>query len=331
MEDQVDLTSAFITDPSKVNFATEQPKTVETIVEPVVATVIEEKEVINHEFENKEEVEGEENGVAYFAKAIGLEEGDYGDDDTFDSLAKLANQKLSSIEEKYSKFNNPVLDQIADHLAVGGSLEDFISTPQTYDFYTKLTIDEGNVQQQEQILRGSLAEKGIRTSMIDKIIDDAKDNGTLLSEAEEELKILQQLEKQHNDSVTQQREQTLAEQREQYNQWLTGVTKAIDSNNFNGFSIPKEEIDELRKLSIPDKNGNAAINEVYNNLTPEQQILMNHAVLRISKNQPINIVTKNNVASSVGSRSARMMKSANNNNNNLVDLHSIKFPENNNN
>ena len=167
--------------------------------------------------------------------------------------------------------------------------------------------------------------------MIDKIIDDAKDNGTLLSEAEEELKILQQLEKQHNDSVTQQREQTLAEQREQYNQWLTGVTKAIDSNNFNGFSIPKEEIDELRKLSIPDKNGNAAINEVYNNLTPEQQILMNHAVLRISKNQPINIVTKNNVASSVGSRSARMMKSANNNNNNLVDLHSIKFPENNNN
>ena len=66
MEDQVDLTSAFITDPSKVNFATEQPKTVETIVEPVATTVIEEKEVINHEFENKEEVAEEDNIVAYF-------------------------------------------------------------------------------------------------------------------------------------------------------------------------------------------------------------------------------------------------------------------------
>lgn len=277
---------------------------VEETVIPAVENTVEpiQEEVVIPEPVEEVQQEEEESTASYFARKLGIENYE-AQGETLDDLAQIALNRVNGIQEQYSKYNNPVIERFADHLATGGTIEDFQNSPEQQNYFTAIKLEENNIDQHEQVARIYLKETGLSDKIIDNLINGSKDDGTIFELGADGLAKMQSAEQAYNQQLEESSKAEREARVQQYTNYVTELNQTLASNNFDGFVLSSAELQNLKDYSVPDQSGNVKINEVYENLTTKQQLLLNHALLKISKGEPVNIITgKAKTTSNIGAK-----------------------------
>jgi hypothetical protein len=206
------------------------------------------------------------------------------DPNSIEDVNKFIGEKLvpiakqTGVQEYLEK--NPVLAKINEHLSRGYSLETFIEAqkPTTYD---KLKVEENNA---EVIYREGLKAKGVNDKVITRTIEAAKDEGTLLDEAKEELKFLQTLEKKNKEAIiANEAARIKAEQDAELALWQEAQTKA-KAGKFAGVALPPEDINPFyTALTSRGTTGKepTQLEKFYENISVEEQLFLDYMLYNL--------------------------------------------------
>lgn len=196
-----------------------------------------------------EEVTENPNDVnlASIQEAIGVNITDENDkpiefEDNIEGIKSYFNAVLESKrEENYDVAINtlfqkyPILQDALDYyLANGNSLKGFGEIPDR----TNVTIDANNEAQQVHIIKTAWQEKGIKGD-VDNYIQYLKTSGILLETAKDELKSLQEADKQYKERLAAEAERKEAEQIKEIEKYWNDVHDVIKTRKIAGYQIPE--------------------------------------------------------------------------------------------
>ena len=184
----------------------------------------------------------------------------------------------TAINTLYQKY--PILNDVLNYyIANGNSLEGFGEIPDR----SNITVDDNNEAQQEIIIRTAWSERGQKGD-IDGYIAYLKSSGTLLATAREELRNIQDSDKQYREQLEAEAEKQEAERVKRLENYWNGVHEVVKSRTIAGYKIPESIIINRnnQKLSVTpedffnyiyrvDKNGKSAYERDLEAETPESR------------------------------------------------------------
>lgn len=224
-----------------------------------------------------------------FAKSLGINKEFVNDGRevyTIEDLVALSKEAMQPYQ-KYEEIE--IVKDFYEHLNRGGSVDTFRVLQQKSTVFQSMEIPRDNVDIAEQVLRQSMGLKGVQESMINIIVENVKDNGTIFDVANGELDYLKSLEQKQNEELERTVYADIEREKQEAITFFKNLNTAFEQNNFNGFSLPVTDLDTIKTLSLPDKNGIIGIDQLAQELTPEQTALVNYAAYKIAKGEPLNI------------------------------------------
>lgn len=137
---------------------------------------------------------------------------------------------INTLFQKY-----PILSDVLNYyLANGNTLKGFGEIPDR----SNITIDNDNEAQQIHIIKTAWQEKGIKGN-VDNYINYLKTSGILFETAKEELKSLQEADKQYKEKLAEEAEQKENEYIKQIEEYWNGVHDIIKTRKIAGYQIPE--------------------------------------------------------------------------------------------
>ena len=156
---------------------------------------------------------------------------------TKDVGTQMADETLDKLFEQY-----PLVGKHLEYVMNGGDSQQFMTTNDPRQDYSKMTIKETDIMSQKSVFSEYFRLKGHDKEFIDELLEDYEDSGKLQSKADSALKALVDVQAQYKEQMLteqKQKQQTaIAEQKE----FWDGVYDTIDkSKEFKGISIPERE------------------------------------------------------------------------------------------
>lgn len=152
----------------------------------------------------------------------------------------------AAINTLYQKY--PILSDVLNYyIANGNSLEGFGEVPDR----SNITIDDDNEAQQESIIRTAWKERGQKGD-VESYIAYLKSSGILLATAKEELKGIQESDKQYKDQLAAEAEKKENERIQGLEKYWNEVHERIKSRSIAGYQLPDSIIINRngQKLSV---------------------------------------------------------------------------------
>lgn len=152
----------------------------------------------------------------------------------------------AAINTLYQKY--PILSDVLNYyIANGNSLEGFGEVPDR----SNITIDDDNEAQQESIIRTAWKERGQKGD-VESYITYLKSSGILLATAKEELKGIQESDKQYKDQLAAEAEKKENERIQGLEKYWNEVYERIKSRSIAGYQLPDSIIINRngQKLSV---------------------------------------------------------------------------------
>lgn len=191
----------------------------------------------------------------------------------------------TAIDVLYDKY--PIIgDVINYYVANGNSLKGFNEIPDR----SNITIKENNEEQQEAIIRSAWVEQN-RKGDVNKYIQYLKSSGLLYETAQDELKGLQEADKQTREAMEQKAAEVEEERIKELETYWNNVKSTIDNKVIAGYKIPDNIVinrdgkkmtvtpkDFFNYLYLVDKNGESAYAKDLKNEKPEDKL--NDQILR---------------------------------------------------
>ena len=143
-----------------------------------------------------------------------------------------------AINKLYS--DNPLLKQFQDYVQVNGSAVGFGELPDR----SGIVIDKDNVTQQEAIVRMAAKEFGNK-SLNENYIKYLKDTGTLYEEASNQLKALQERDKDIRLEIQNRAEAARNQELKELNEYWNKINDVINSGNIAGYKLPASFVKEV--------------------------------------------------------------------------------------
>ena len=187
----------------------------------------------------------------------------------------IAETAVSAIFTRY-----PILEEFLNYyIANGDSYEGFGKTPDR----SNITIDDNNEAQQENIIRTAWKERNMAGD-VESYIQYLKASNILASTARNELKALQESDKQKRDEYEKEAKRVEEEKTKSLKEYWDGVANVITSRKIAGYEIPEQILitrDGKKLTATPkdffnyvyqvDKDGKSAYAKDFAKLTPEQK------------------------------------------------------------
>jgi hypothetical protein len=238
----------------------------------------------------------------YFVEQLGIEGFEVTDDlrnKKFEGLVDIAKHQILKVQSELEDFKaNKELVEYREHLAQGGTLETFRQVVNLVNEYESVEVTDENV---EDLAKYFLKEvQGIEDEEeVQSLIDSKKDKGTLSDFVEKRLVTAKTNREREIESERVSIKEATANQQKEQQDYFKSIETA-----FEKVDVPKEILNEVKKLSLPDKLGAVPMYDIYNAMTPEQTVLMNTFAYQLNKGLPIEykpIGTKkpNNVAANL--------------------------------
>ena len=231
-----------------------------------------------------------------FASGIGYDEPlDNIGDVTINTLTEIAKKKIEAINAQVAQYDRPEIVSLKEHLDNGYSIDSFLKVNSIVNNFENVTIGDDDIETAEQISSLYLKQKGLDDDFIEMSITNLKDSGKIIETSKSNLEALKKEEETHNAKV---REDILNQEKaalDEAKSFYTNINAALETNNFDGFKLAPAEIEELKKVSLPNAEGVVELNEIIDTLTPDKIALLNYCVLKISKGLPFNIVFNKNI------------------------------------
>lgn len=136
--------------------------------------------------------------------------------------------------------DNPMLKQFQDYVQVTGSPVGFGELPDR----SGITIDKDNLTQQEAIVRMAAKEFGNK-SLNDNYINYLKDTGALYDEAINQLKALQEKDKNVRIDIQNRAEAARAQELKEVNEYWNKINNVINSGTIAGYKLPASFVKEV--------------------------------------------------------------------------------------
>ena len=229
-------------------------------------------------------------------------------------LINLAKQAIEHQVKPYEVFTtNDVVKEFAEHLNAGGTIDSFKQLQQKQTYYQNYQLPDNNIEAAEQIIKDSLSLKGVDDTMVDILIENMKDNGRIFDFAENELSYLQKYEIEVNQSIENRVLASIEKEKNDVIEYFKNLNEALLTNNFDGFSLSASELDIIKQLSLPDKDGIIGIDKIGEELTSNQIALVNYAAYKIAKGENFNI-SFNSKKANISSRPIAKIAGTNNGN-----------------
>nr|DAO50340.1 MAG TPA: hypothetical protein [Crassvirales sp.] len=211
-------------------------------------------------FENVEETGSDSISIDSIREAVGVEIVDDNDkpiefENTpagiksyIDAVVNTAKEEHyeAAINTLYQKY--PILNDVLNYyIANGNSLEGFGEVPDR----SNITIDDNNEAQQESIIRTAWKERGQKGD-VESYIAYLKSSGILLATAKEELKGIQESDKQYKDQLAAEAEKKENERIQGLEKYWNEVHERIKSRSIAGYQLPDSIIISRngQKLSV---------------------------------------------------------------------------------
>lgn len=211
-------------------------------------------------FENVDETGSDSISIDSIREAVGVEIVDDNDkpiefENTpagiksyIDAVVNTAKEEHyeAAINTLYQKY--PILNDVLNYyIANGNSLEGFGEVPDR----SNITIDDNNEAQQESIIRTAWKERGQKGD-VESYIAYLKSSGILLATAKEELKGIQESDKQYKDQLAAEAEKKENERIQGLEKYWNEVHERIKSRSIAGYQLPDSIIISRngQKLSV---------------------------------------------------------------------------------
>jgi hypothetical protein len=238
----------------------------------------EEEEDPNPE-EGKQPKEGVETVIGYLATQEGYVEDLDGLEDNEEGLLAYISKRDSIRDQKIiSSFleSNPVLAKLHDHVSKGYPIDTFIKQEQPDQY---ITADVTDVETAKQVIYADLKQQGVSPERINRLISSLGSDEEVVNEA----KFSQEsLKKRKEESLREDNERSIREREVQLKQMQEDVLRiktAIKKNDFNGIAIPSAKLMDFEKaMFTPTSTGKTKLEEKWERLTPEQQVILDYIV-----------------------------------------------------
>lgn len=243
-------------------------------------------------FEVEDTDSDEELNIDNIQKALGIELTDDNDkpiqfENTVEGVKSYVNSVIeaqkkdiaeSAVAAVFTKY--PIVEQFLNYyIANGDSYEGFGQTPDR----SNITIDDNNEAQQENIIRTAWKERNMAGD-VESYIQYLKASNILASTARNELKALQESDKQKRDEYEREAKRVEEEKAKSLKEYWDGVSNVITSRKIAGYEIPEQILitrDGKKLTATPkdffnyvyqvDKDGKSAYAKDFAKLTPEQK------------------------------------------------------------
>ena len=243
-------------------------------------------------FEVDDTDSNEELNIDNIQKALGIELTDDNDkpiqfENTVEGVKSYVNSVIeaqkkdiaeAAVAAIFAKY--PVVEEFINYyIANGESYEGFGQTPDR----SNITIDDNNEAQQENIIRTAWKERNM-TGDVESYIQYLKASNILASTARNELKALQESDKQKRDEYEKEAKRVEEEKAKAMKDYWLGVQNVITSRKIAGYEIPEQILitrDGKKLTATPkdffnyvyqvDKDGKSAYAKDFAKLTPEQK------------------------------------------------------------
>ena len=244
------------------------------------------------EFEVDDTDSDEELNIDNIQKALGIELTDDNDkpiqfENTVEGVKSYVNSVIeaqkkdiaeAAVAAVFTKY--PIVEQFLNYyIANGDSYEGFGQTPDR----SNITIDDNNEAQQENIIRTAWKERNMAGD-VESYIQYLKASNILASTARNELKSLQESDKQKRDEYEKEAKRVEEEKAKSLKEYWDGVANVITSRKIAGYEIPEQILitrDGKKLTATPkdffnyvyqvDKDGKSAYAKDFAKLTPEQK------------------------------------------------------------
>lgn len=244
------------------------------------------------EFEVDDTDSNEELNIDNIQKALGIELTDDNDkpiqfENTVEGVKSYVNSVIeaqkkdiaeAAVSAVFTKY--PIVEQFLNYyIANGDSYEGFGQTPDR----SNITIDDNNEAQQENIIRTAWKERNMAGD-VESYIQYLKASNILASTARNELKALQESDKQKRDEYEKEAKRVEEEKAKSLKEYWDGVANVITSRKIAGYEIPEQILitrDGKKLTATPkdffnyvyqvDKDGKSAYAKDFAKLTPEQK------------------------------------------------------------
>lgn len=244
------------------------------------------------EFEVDDTDSDEELNIENIQKALGIELTDNNDkpiqfENTVEGVKSYVNSVIeaqkkdiaeAAVAAVFTKY--PIVEQFLNYyIANGDSYEGFGQTPDR----SNITIDDNNEAQQENIIRTAWKERNMAGD-VESYIQYLKASNILASTARNELKALQESDKQKRDEYEKEAKRVEEEKAKSLKEYWDGVANVITNRKIAGYEIPEQILitrDGKKLTATPkdffnyvyqvDKDGKSAYAKDFAKLTPEQK------------------------------------------------------------
>ena len=234
----------------------------------------------------------EELNIENIQKALGVELTDDNDkpiqfENTVEGVKSYVNSVIeaqkkdiaeAAVAAVFTKY--PIVEQFLNYyIANGDSYEGFGQTPDR----SNITIDDNNEAQQENIIRTAWKERNMAGD-VESYIQYLKASNILASTARNELKALQESDKQKRDEYEKEAKRVEEEKAKSLKEYWDGVANVITNRKIAGYEIPEQILitrDGKKLTATPkdffnyvyqvDKDGKSAYAKDFAKLTPEQK------------------------------------------------------------
>jgi len=199
-------------------------------------------------------------------------------DDTPEGLQKatdlIAQKKAEDLVNQFLS-SDPRLEAHAQFVMAGGDSQQFLETFYPQDDWTKVEIQDDNLDSQRQILEAYFAEKGTEPTIAKATIDNFAESDKLKENAELALKELQKVQEARKTQLVEQQQAEQVKLAEQQQEAWKKVTTAVEQEaSFGGVPIPPTKRKEfLDYMSKPvDNTGRTQRDIDLANMSLEQQL-----------------------------------------------------------
>lgn len=234
----------------------------------------------------------EELNIGNIQKALGIELTDDNDQPIqFENTVEGVKSYINSVIEAQKKdiaesavaavfTRYPIVEDFLNYyIANGDSYEGFGQRPDR----SNITIDDNNEAQQENIIRTAWKERNMAGD-VESYIQYLKASNILASTARNELKALQESDKQKRDEYEKEAKRVEEEKAKSLKEYWDGVANVITNRKIAGYEIPEQILitrDGKKLTATPkdfynyiyqvDKDGKSAYAKDFAKLTPEQK------------------------------------------------------------
>lgn len=213
------------------------------------------------------------DAIKDFAESLGYT-GEY-EGDSLETLKSIAQNVIEGYKGKAEVFEKlPILNDLVQHLELGGSLQDFISQPQETNHYQGIELEEDNVEDREQLFRIYFNGKVDSEEELQVLIDNAKEKGVFTQRSNQILEKLAEQEAAQNAQIKATRDQEIQQAIEDNKKFVSEVATTFEKG-LQGISVDKSIVDKAKAGSLPDQRGAYGIQEVFSKFGAKEQAVMN--------------------------------------------------------